>query len=70
MLGGGATGHVRVLTYRGLRDLFLIQGFCIESIKGAGYLPLKGRFSRLLSALNPSHTHFLIIKVRKPMKRE
>jgi len=63
--GGGATGHMRVLAHRALRDLFLIQGFRIESMKGAGYFPFKGKFSRLLSTLNPSHANFLIIKVRK-----
>ena len=64
--GGGAGGHVRVLAYRAFKDIFLAQGFQVESLKGIGYLPFKGKISNLLSNLNPSHAHFMIIKARKP----
>lgn len=64
---GGSPAHIRALTCKGLKDLFLIQGFQIENLKGAGYIPFTGRLSKLLCALNPSRAHFIVIKVRKPM---
>jgi len=64
--GGGVSGHIRVLTYRGLTDLFVMKGFQVEEIAGAGYLPFQGKFSRMLSSLDPRHAHFLVIKVRRP----
>jgi len=64
--GGGAGGHVRVLAYRAFKDIFLAQGFHVESLKGVGYFPFKGKISKPLSNLNPSHAHFMIIKARKP----
>jgi len=64
--GGGAAGHVRVLAHRAFKEIFLAEGFQVQTLRGVGYFPFKGRISRLLSCLNPSHSHFMIIKVRKP----
>jgi len=64
--GGGAAGHVRVLAYGAFKEIFLAEGFQIQSLKGVGYFPFKGRISKLLSHLNPRHSHFMVIKVRKP----
>ena len=57
--------HVRILTPRALEELLKIQGFQVEKIVGAGYYPFSGKFSSLIASLNPSHAHFIIVKVRK-----
>ena len=63
--GGGILSHVRVFAFRGLIDILSKEGFKIEKIKGAGYIPFAGRLSKFFSSMNRSHSHFLIIKVRK-----
>jgi len=57
--------HVRVLAYEGLKDIFLSQGFAIDRIVGSAHLPFKGPISRLLARLDPKHSHFLTVKIRK-----
>jgi len=58
--------HIRIFTYQTLLDLFKFYGFEIEKIMGAGYYPFGSRFfMRLLSRIDPRHTHFLTLKIRK-----
>lgn len=59
-------GHVRCLTYQSLKEIFEIYGFKIEEIIGAGYYPFPKIISSMLSSLDPRHTHFITVKVRKP----
>jgi SAM-dependent methyltransferase len=59
---GWDRGHLRVLSYRGLRELFELHGFQVEALRGAGYYPLPRRFARL----DPRHAAFLTIKARRP----
>jgi SAM-dependent methyltransferase len=54
--------HLRVFAYRGLRELFELHGFVVESVVGAGYYPLPQRVARL----DPRHAAFLTVKARKP----
>lgn len=53
--------HIRVFAYRGLREIFEIHGFKVEKILGSGYYPLPG----FLAKLDPRHSAFLAIKIRK-----
>ncbi len=54
--------HIRVLSIRGLKDIFELHGFKSESISGAGYYPLPSFFARI----DPFHAAFLTCKFRKP----
>jgi len=56
----GTVGHVRVLAWRGLRDLMEKVGFLDVRIDSRGYLPLWGKISDALCALDCRHGHFLI----------
>lgn len=56
----GTVGHVRVLAYRGLRDLMRKVGFRDVRVFTKGYLPLWGPVSDLLCAIDRCHGHFLI----------
>lgn len=55
--------HIRVLSIRGIKDIFEIHGFKAERILGAGYYPLPSFFARL----DPVHAAFLSCKFRKPI---
>ena len=54
--------HRRVPTYRGLKELFQYHGFQVEKIVGASYYPFP---ARVLSRLDPRHSVYLTMKVRK-----
>jgi len=56
----GTVGHVRVLAYRGLRDLMRLAGFRDVRVFTTGWLPLWGPVSALLCAIDRRHGHFLI----------
>jgi SAM-dependent methyltransferase len=58
---GESRGHLRVLTVRGLRELFEIHGLHVDSVVGAGYFPLP----RALARVDPRHAVFLTIRARK-----
>ena len=72
-LRGGARGdhrlgHVRLFTYRALRELLQYHGFRVERLVGAGYYPLPGRVNRLWSMVDPRHAVYLTAKARKGIK--
>jgi ubiquinone/menaquinone biosynthesis C-methylase UbiE len=54
--------HIRVLSIRGIKDIFELHGFKVERILGAGYYPFPSYFARL----DPTHAAFLSCKFRKP----
>lgn len=56
----GTVSQVRVLTYRGLRDLMLRAGFVSVQVKTRSYLPFWGPISRALGRLELRYGHFLI----------
>lgn len=56
----GTVGHIRVLTYRGLRDLMVRAGFQRVTMRSKGYLPLWGPLSDALCELDRRHGHFLV----------
>lgn len=53
--------HIRVFAYRGLKEIFEVNGFKVEKSLGAGYYPLPN----FLARLNPRHAAFLTFKIRK-----
>lgn len=56
--------HIRVLSLRGIKDIFKLHGFQVEEVLGAGYYPLPS----FLAKLDPTHAAFLTCKFRKPKK--
>jgi len=56
----GTLSHVRVLAYRGLRDLLLLAEFQRVSIFSRGYPPFWGKPADLLSRIDRRHGHFLV----------
>jgi SAM-dependent methyltransferase len=60
---GQKGGHLRVLAYRGLRELFALYGFTVEAIRGAGYYPLPASFA----SVDPRHAAFLTVAARRPL---
>lgn len=59
---GEQRGHLRVLTPRGLRELFEVHGFRVDRILGAGYFPLPGAVARF----DMRHSMFQTIKATRP----
>jgi len=57
--------HLRLFTLGALRELFILHGFKVEKIIGVGYCPLPMTIARLLARLDPRHSTYLIVKVRK-----
>lgn len=53
--------HLRVFAYRGLRELFELNGFTVAKVLGAGYYPLPPRVGRR----DPHHAAFLTIVARR-----
>ncbi|MCE5250801.1 class I SAM-dependent methyltransferase [bacterium] len=56
----GTVGHVRVLAYRGLKNLLEKTGFRNVRVFSRGYLPLWGSLSDALCTIDRRHGHFLI----------
>jgi len=62
---GKYPGHLRIPTFRALKELLQYHGFEVEKIAGAGYYPLWGMASRPMSHIDPRHSAYLIVKARK-----
>jgi SAM-dependent methyltransferase len=56
--------HMRLFSYRGLKEVFQKYNFVIERLVGAGYYPLPAFFGNL----DVRHSHFLCVKIRKTRK--
>jgi SAM-dependent methyltransferase len=54
--------HKIIMNYRGLLELFQVNGFEDVRVRGAGYYPFAAR----LGAWDPRHAAFLTILARKP----
>lgn len=53
--------HKTIFNYQGLRELFELYGFTVESYLGSGYHPFPARIGKM----DPRHSHFISIKIRK-----
>ncbi len=61
----GELSHNKVLAYKMLIDAYKEYGFKIEKVVGVGYFPFFGYISKILSKVDPRHSHFLILKAKK-----
>lgn len=57
--------HVYIFTYQALKEIFSLHGFTVERLIGGGYYPCPEFLMRIMSKIDPRHSQFLIIKVRK-----
>ena len=57
--------HIKILTPMGLKELFKLYDFKIETFFGAGYYPFFGILSKFLSRIDPNHCTFIGLKARK-----
>ncbi len=60
--------HIKILTYKSIRKIFEAYNFKFVRGLGSGYYPLFGKVSFLASEIDPYHSHFITIKVRKPLR--
>jgi ubiquinone/menaquinone biosynthesis C-methylase UbiE len=58
--------HIKVFTYYALKSVLQLHNFSIDSVKGAGnYIVPIGRLGRILSRIDPVHSHLLTYRLRK-----
>lgn len=57
--------HVKITTFRSLRQIFEAYNFQYLSGRGSGYYPLPGIAAKYVSRIDPFHSHFITIKVKK-----
>ena len=58
--------HNKIFAYEGLKQIFQLYQFKVESLIGSGYYPMPTRLlMKILGKMDPRHTHFITIKVRK-----
>ena len=57
--------HVKIPTYKSLINIFKAYNFIFEKGNGSGYYPLFGFLGGLASTLDPYHSHFITVKMRK-----
>jgi hypothetical protein len=62
----GVSGHIRVLTVRQARELFVLTGFDVQA-RSVSILPLPDGLSRVLERITSNRGHYLLIRARKPM---
>ncbi len=58
--------HVKIFTYRSLIEAFEGFGFRFEQGCGSGYYPLFGALGFFASRVDPYHSHFISVQMRKP----
>jgi len=72
-VNGGDTGgwssftHLRIFSYRALKEMMQAHGFVVERIQGIGYYPLPGRLAAKAAATDPRHAAYLTLRCRKPL---
>lgn len=59
--------HIKIVTYKSLAAIYKEFGFAFEAGRGSGYYPLFGFLSSLASKIDPYHSHFITVKMRKPL---
>lgn len=56
----GTASHVRILAFKGLKDVLKQVGFKDVQVYSKGYLPFWGKLSDFLCKVDKKHGHFLI----------
>ncbi len=62
---GGSFAHLRIFSYYALKEIFKKYGFKIEKHSGSGYYPLPKGLDKLFTFIDPWHSVYQTIKVRK-----
>lgn len=57
--------HIKIMTYRSLKEVYETYGFRFEKGLGSGYYPLFGLVASMVSRTDPFHSHFITEKFRK-----
>lgn len=57
--------HIKILTYKSLIKAFETYGFKFEAGLASGYYPLFGTIAQFASKIDPYHSHFIVVKMRK-----
>jgi len=57
--------HLRIFTYKALKELFQYHGFSVERIISVGFYPLPASLGKLACRILPRHGTYLVIKARK-----
>jgi ubiquinone/menaquinone biosynthesis C-methylase UbiE len=58
--------HNKIFAYGGLKEIFELYQFKVESLLGSGYYPMPTRsLMKIAGRIDPRHTHFITIKVKK-----
>ena len=58
--------HNKIFAHEGLRQIFQLYRFKVESLLGSGYYPMPTRsLMKIAGRIDPRHAHFITIKVRK-----
>lgn len=57
--------HIKIMTYKSLIQAYEVLNFSFVDGRGSGYYPLFSLFSLFMSRIDPYHSHFICIKVRK-----
>lgn len=57
--------HTKIMTYRSIVMAYEAYGFSFEAGRASGYYPFFSPLSSFLSRVDPYHSHFICIKVRK-----
>jgi SAM-dependent methyltransferase len=62
--------HLVVVAYRSIIKALKREGFTIDKAVGYGYYPLPPGLARLISRVDPWHSHHMVIKACKPLTVE
>ncbi len=58
-------GHIKLFSFKAIKDVAGLYGFTIEKIASSGYYPFCGILARFFALLDKNHAVFFIIKIRK-----
>lgn len=59
--------HMKIMTFLSLIRIFESNNFKFKKGLGSGYYPLPGALSKIVSSLDPYHSHFISVKLYKPL---
>lgn len=58
--------HIKIFPYRAFKEIFQLYGFRIDKYEGNGYYPFPTKsLMKIMAKIDPIHTHFITLKVRK-----
>ena len=57
--------HIKIMTTRALIGLLKDFKFKINNVNGFGYYPMPPVIAKLLSKIDPYHSHYIVVKARK-----